>query len=157
MNWFAEYFVQQAKSLTLSLWAYPPLALSPDGPVTRAAYCLPYPGVELVLTPGEVIERGDLRYELPARYDLVKPSTKGLAETARSEPASPFFREITIFAPSCLNRDCLITVNGAFSFVPIFSSDGAPGFLGTSTAYAEISASSPQMGLPWFFQGYVTM
>ncbi|MDR6203922.1 hypothetical protein [Paraburkholderia graminis] len=157
MNWLAEYFVQQTKSLTLSLWAYPPLALGPDGPVARAAHCLPYPGAQLVFTPGEVIKRGDLCYELPARYDMVKPSTTGLSEIVRSEPASPFFREITIFAPSCLNRDGLVTVNGAFSFVPIFSSDGAPGFLGTSTAYTELPASSPQMGLPWLFQGYVSI
>ncbi|MGF6697291.1 hypothetical protein OKW38_001903 [Paraburkholderia sp. MM5496-R1] len=157
MNWLTEYFAQQTKSLTISLWAYPPLALGPDGPVTRPAHSLPYPGVQLVFTPGEVIKRGDLFYELPARYDTMKPLATDLSEVVRDEPASSFFREITIYAPSCLNRDCLITVNGAFSFVPIFASDGAPGFLGTSTAHAELPASSPQMGLPWFFQGYVSI
>jgi hypothetical protein len=68
-----------------------------------------------------------------------------------------FFRTITIFAPSRYNRDCVVVVNDTFSFVPVFSTDGAPGFFGSCVEQPGDLASPQQMRLPWCFQGYVSI
>lgn len=157
MNWLAEYFSQKTASLCLSMWAYPPLILGPEGPAIQQTHSLPYPGATLVFSPGEHVQRGELDYELPARFDL-KPAT-GAHSLGVDRPfqTSQFFRSVTIFAPSRYNRDFLITVNDAFAFVPVFSSDGAPGFSGTCIESAGAAAAVPQMQLPWTFQGYISI
>ncbi|ANB77932.1 hypothetical protein AYM40_35750 (plasmid) [Paraburkholderia phytofirmans OLGA172] len=155
MNWLAEYFAQRTSPLTLSLWAHPPLVLGPDGPVAQPAYVLPYPGVQLALTPAHLVEAGNRRYELPAHYDAVQPLTMSAAGLPEGEPQ--FFREVTIYAPSRFNPDFLVTINGVFSFVPVFSSDGSPGFFGLSMDIAEESQPPSQMRLPWTFHGYISI
>lgn len=157
MKWLAEYFAQRTSPLTLSLWAHPPLILGPDGPVAQPAYVLPYPGVSLVLTPAQVVEAGSLRYELPAHYDAVQPLTTSAAGFPAGEPSPQFFREVTIYAPSRFNPDFLVTINRVFSFVPVFSSDGSPGFFGSSIDIAEETQPPSQMRLPWTFHGYISI
>lgn len=157
MNWLAEYFARRTSPLTLSLWAYPPLVLGPDGPIAQPAYVLPYPGVQLVFAPSYVVEAGNQRYELPAHYDAVQPLTTSPAAFPEAEPLPQFFREVTIYAPSRFNPDFLVTINGVFSFVPVFSSDGSPGFFGSSMDRGEESQPSSQMRLPWTFHGYISI
>jgi hypothetical protein len=157
MNWLSEYFAQRTSPISVSLWAHPPLVLGPDGPIAQPVYYLPYPGATLVFTPAETVKRGELTYDLPARYDTVRPLTTYASGLASSSNAPQFFREISIFAPSRFNPDCLITVNGSYSFVPVFSSDGAPGFSGTCIGPSADSAAPARMDLPWTFQGYVSI
>lgn len=157
MNWLAEYFSQKTASLCLSMWAYPPLILGPEGPSVQPAHALSYPGATLVFTPAERIQRGELDYELPARFDLSSSSGTRAFDPGRPSPGSSFFRSVTIFAPSRFNRDFLITVNDTFAFVPVFSSDGAPGFSGSCMESAHSSPVSAQMRLPWTFQGYISI
>ncbi|MBB5428967.1 hypothetical protein OKW33_006178 [Paraburkholderia atlantica] len=157
MNWLAEFFSQKTASLALSMWAYPPLILGPEGPAPQQIHTLPYPGATLVFTPGERVERGGLEYEIPARFDLGRASgTRGI-DVDPPFQTSQFFRSVTIFAPSRYNRDFLITVNDEFAFVPVFSSDGAPGFSGTCFEFGGESARQAQMQLPWTFQGYISI
>jgi hypothetical protein len=156
MNWLAEYFSQKTASLCLSMWAYPPLILGPEGPAVQRVHALPYPGATLVFTPAERVERSGLAYELPARFDLSRGSAARATDFDRPLPASQFFRSVTIFAPSRYNRDFLITVNDEFAFVPVFSSDGAPGFSGVCTEAGDSSIPA-QMRLPWTFQGYISI
>lgn len=157
MNWLAEYFAQRTSPLTLSLWAQPPLVLGPDGPVAQPAFVLPYPGVQLALTPAQVVETGHQRCELPAHYDAVQPLTTSAAGFPAGAPSVQFFREVTIYAPSRFNPDFLVTINGVFSFVPVFSSEGSPGFFGTSMDIAEETQTPSQMRLPWTFHGYISI
>lgn len=49
MNWLTDYFAQRTPELCLSLAAWPPLRLGPEGPVPQSLRCLPYPGATLVL------------------------------------------------------------------------------------------------------------
>jgi hypothetical protein len=44
-----------------------------------------------------------------------------------------------------------------FSFVPVFSSDGSPGFSGSSMGIAEERQPPSQMKLPWTFHGYISI
>ncbi|SDI35038.1 hypothetical protein [Paraburkholderia phenazinium] len=157
MNWLGEYFAQRTSPLTLSLWAHPPLVLGPDGPVAQPAFALPYPGVPLEFTPARTVEQGSQRYELPARYDAVPPLTTSTAGLPSGEASSQFFREVTIYAPSAFNPDFLITINRVFSFVPVFSSDGSPGFFGSSMDIAKETYLPSQMRLPWTFHGYISI
>ncbi|AOI61548.1 MULTISPECIES: hypothetical protein [Burkholderia cepacia complex] len=154
MNWLSEYFAQRTSPLSLSLWAHPPLALGPDGPICREPYRLPYPGVELVFTPAEAVERGGKTYTLPARYD-----SRGLlaARSTAHDEAASFFREVTIFAPSQFNRDFVVTVNGEFSFVPTFWQDGSPGFSGVCVPAGSGRTTGERAGPPWLFQGYLSI
>jgi hypothetical protein len=64
---------------------------------------------------------------------------------------------VTIYAPARFNPDFLVTINGVFSFVPVFSSDGSPGFFGSSMDIAEESPPPSQMRLPWTFYGYISI
>lgn len=153
MNWLAEYFAQRTSPLTLSLWAQPPLVLGPDGPVAQPTYALPYPGVQLALTLAQVVEAGNQRYELPAHYDAVLPLTTAPADEAFTQ----FFREVTIYPPSRFSPDFLVTINRAFSFVPVFSADGSPGFYGASMDMSKESGLPSQMKLPWTFNGYISI
>ncbi|AKM44605.1 hypothetical protein DF044_32535 [Burkholderia contaminans] len=156
MNWLSEYFAQHTSPLLLSLWAHPPLVVGPDGPACREPYRLPYPGVELVYTPAETVERGGRVYALPARYD----SRGTFAHGAVHHDGTPFFREVTIFAPSPFNRDFVMTVNGEFSFVPSFWPDGSPGFSGICAPAAGVcmsGVSGDRPGPPWLFQGYLSI
>lgn len=157
MNWLAEYFAQHTSQLTLSLWVQPPLVLGPDGPVAQPAHVLSYPGVQLALTPARVVEAGKQRYELPAHYDVVQPLTASAAGLRTGEPFPPFFREVTIYAPSRFNPDFLVTINGVFSFVPVFSKDGSPGFFGTSVDMTKEYQAPAQLNLPWTFHGYISI
>ncbi|WP_232445524.1 hypothetical protein [Burkholderia ubonensis] len=157
MNWLSEYFAQRTRSLFLSMWAYPPLVLGPDGPVAPPAYCLPYPGVRLVLTPGDKVRRGELTEDLPARYDAAGLLTAGAGGPGERGDATAFFRTITIYAPSAFNPDFLVTINGIYMFVPVFSRDGAPGFSGTCRAQEKDLDAAERMELPWTFQGYLSI
>lgn len=157
MNWLAEYFSQNTASLSLSMWAYPPLVLGPEGPSVQQPHALAYPGATLMLTRGEQIRRGELEFELPARFDLSRARGSGSTDFEQPLRGSSFFRSVTIFAPSRYNRDFLVTVNDAFAFVPVFSSDGAPGFSGSCIENGEPSPRSTQMRLPWTFQGYISI
>jgi hypothetical protein len=157
MNWLAEYFSQNPASLYLSMWAYPPLVLGPEGPTVQQPHALAYPGATLVLTPGEPIRHGEREFELPARFDLRRAPGGGASDFERPLQGSSFFRSVTIFAPSSYNRDFLITVNDTFAFVPVFSSDGAPGFCGSCMESGEPSPASTQLRLPWTFQGYISI
>lgn len=157
MNWLAEYFSQKTASLCMSMWAYPPLILGPEGPAVQPVHALPYPGATLVFTPGERLQRGELDYELPARYDMQRGGTTGALGFDRPLGATQFFRSLTIYAPSRSSRDFLITVNDEFAFVPVFSSDGAPGFSGTCMQSGGESGAHAQMPLPWTFQGYISI
>ncbi|RQT52436.1 hypothetical protein [Burkholderia cepacia] len=153
MNWLSEYFAQHTSPLSLSIWAHPPLAVGPDGPVCREPYRLPYPGVEMVYTPAGTVECGGRIYTLPARYDARWTRAGGILH----DDAAPFFREVTIFAPSPFNRDFVVTVNGEFSFVPSFWADGSPGFSGTCAPAASGHAVRDRSGPPWLFQGYLSI
>ncbi|WP_233853640.1 hypothetical protein [Paraburkholderia sp. HD33-4] len=157
MNWLAEYFSHKTASLCLSMWAYPPLILGPEGPAAQPVHALPYPGATLVFTSGERVERGGLEYELPARFDLERVSDPRAVDLDRPLQTSPFFRSVTIFAPSRYNRDFLITVNDEFAFVPVFSADGAPGFSGTCIASGDGATMQGHMQLPWIFRGYISI
>ncbi len=155
MNWLAEYFTQRTSPLNLSLWAYPPLTLGPDGPAAEAPYALPYPGVTLAHTAAAQVKRGDLTEMLPARYDLAQPLTgTGLI---RDERSARFFRDITIYAPSRFNPNLLIVINDTLSFVPVFSSEGAPGFHGCCVESGAAPVPASHMRLPWTFQGYISI
>ncbi|SEK10923.1 hypothetical protein [Paraburkholderia diazotrophica] len=155
MNWLSECFAQETKTLNLSLWVYPPAVLGPDGPVAQPALCAPYPGIELVFSPGGVVHHGDRIYELPARYDSVGPVGNQSLQTMAD--GSGFFREVTIYAPSPLNREAVIVVNKAFSFTPLFAADGAPGFVGQSTPGSDEYLRTGEIRLPWLFSGYVSI
>jgi hypothetical protein len=157
MDWLAEYFSGKTPVLNISLWAYPPLLLGPEGPAVQKPHCLPYPGTELVFSPGEDLRRGAFMYEIPAHYELREPVTSHTGDGAPGAGDPRFFRSITIFAPSRYNREFVVKVNDAFSFVPVFSADGAPGFFGSCVEQAGASALSPHMRLPWCFQGYITI
>lgn len=157
MNWLAEYFSRRTPVLNISMWAYPPLLLGPEGPVAQQPHCLPYPGVELAFRPGEEVRRGSRSDEIPARYDMRELETSRRREMAQGADDQVFFQSIEIFAPSRYNCDFLIRVNEEFAFVPIFSGDGAPGFFGSCVEQSCDSPSSPQMRLPWFFRGYISI
>ncbi len=157
MNWLAEYFSRRTPVLNISMWAYPPLLLGPDGPAAQKPYCLPYPGVELAFSPGEDVRRGTRSDEIPARYEMHAPEALPTPETAPNAEGREFFRSIEIFAPSRYNRDFLIRVNDAFAFVPVFSADGAPGFLGSCVAPSGDWGSPQHMHLPWCFAGYISI
>ncbi|KWK49257.1 hypothetical protein WT81_30450 [Burkholderia stagnalis] len=157
MNWLSEYFAQRTSPLSLSMWVHPPLVLGPDGPVASPTYCLSYPGVNLVFTPAERIRRGDLVYDLPARYDMVAPLMACTREPRADGETTSFFREITLYAPSPFNPDFVMTINGELSFVPVFSPDGAPGFSGICLKPAKGPDEGTHMALPWTFQGYLSI
>lgn len=157
MNWLAEYFSSRTPVLNISMWAYPPLLLGPEGPVAQKPHCLPYPGVELAFSPGEKVSRGARTEEMPARYEMHEPDPSRMRERAHDAAGRPFFRSLEIVAPSRYNSDFLIRVNDALAFVPIFSADGAPGFSGSCVERPGDSSSSQHMRLPWFFQGYISI
>ena len=157
MNWLAEYFSRKTPVLNIALWAYPPLLLGPEGPVAQKPHCLPYPGVELAFSPCEEVRGDTFTYEVPARYEMRAHAPSRAREVGHGTDSPEFFRSITIFAPSRYNRDFLVTVNDAFSFVPVFSTDGAPGFFGSCIEQSGDSPASPQMRLPWSFQGYISI
>jgi hypothetical protein len=157
MNWLAEYFSRRTPVLNISMWAYPPLLLGPEGPVAQKPHCLPYPGVELAFSAGDEVRRGALTFEIPARYELRQTAFSRAGEAAPGADGPGFFRTITILAPSRYSRDVLITVNDTFAFVPVFSTDGAPGFFGSCIAQPDDSTSSQQMRFPWCFQGYISI
>jgi hypothetical protein len=157
MNWLAEYFSHRTPVLNISMWAFPPPLLGPEGPVAQKPYCLPYPGIELAFSPGEDTLRGTRSYEVPARYDMRESDPAKIREMARRLEDHAFFRSIEIFAPSLYSRDFLIRVNDTFAFVPVFSTDGAPGFFGSCVEPASDLAASQQMRLPWCFHGYISI
>ncbi|MEM5365833.1 hypothetical protein V4C53_07275 [Paraburkholderia azotifigens] len=156
MNWLTEYFAQETRTLNLSLWAYPPAVMGPDGPIVQsAALYAPYPGIELTFSPAGKVRHGDRTYELPARYD----STGAMKATATAAPKDDanFFREVSIFAPSHLNGEAVIVINHAFSFAPQFAADGTPGFVGLATPDSDDYFRTGQMKLPWMFAGYLSI
>ncbi|MBN3752229.1 hypothetical protein G3N95_04705 [Paraburkholderia sp. Tr-20389] len=156
MNWLTEYFAQGTRKLNLSLWAYPPAVMGPDGPVVQsAALCAPYPGIELVFSPAGQARHGDRAYELPARYDSTGPITETAPAAAKDD--ANFFREVSIFAPSYLNGEAVIVINRAFSFTPLFAADGTPGFVGVAMPDSDDYFRAGQMKLPWMFAGYVSI
>jgi hypothetical protein len=155
MNWLSEYFAQGTKTLNLSLWIYSPAVLGPDGPVVQPVQCVPYPGIELVFSPASEARHGDRVYALPARYDSVGPM--GGSPGAMTGEKSGFIREVSIYAPSLLNREAVIVINRAFSFTPIFATDGTPGFVGQSMPDSDEYLVTGQMKLPWVFTGYVSI
>ncbi|MBP0593444.1 hypothetical protein J8I87_27865 [Paraburkholderia sp. LEh10] len=156
MNWLTEYFAQGTRKLNLSLWAYPPAVIGPDGPIVQsAALCAPYPGIELVFTPAGQARYGDRTYDLPARYDST--GSMGESSAAEAQDNSSFFRDVSIFAPSHLNGEAVIVINHAFSFTPLFAADGTPGFVGQSMPDSDDYFRAGQMKLPWMFAGYVSI
>ncbi|HEY4803591.1 MAG TPA: hypothetical protein VIH96_13335 [Paraburkholderia sp.] len=157
MNWLADYFAQRTPALCLSLAAWPPLRLGPEGPVPQSPRCLPYPGATLVFRPAGQISHGDQTVELPSCYEMRTPTPSQATEWARHAEGAAFFESVKIFAPSCYNPDFLVTINDSLSFVPVFSADGAPGFFGSCIARGGATAVDPQMALPWSFQGYITI
>jgi hypothetical protein len=70
---------------------------------------------------------------------------------------SNFFREVSIFAPSHLNREAVVVINHAFSFTPLFAADGTPGFVGLAMPDSDDYFRTGQMKLPWMFAGYVSI
>ncbi|MPV68365.1 hypothetical protein [Burkholderia sp. BE17] len=154
MNWLSEYFAQRTSPLSLSLWAHPPLVLGPDGPVCRPPHSLPYPGVELVFSPAEQVERDGRIYTLPARYEATAPLA---ARVAGHGDAEPFFRTVSIFAPSQFNPDFFVTINGEYAFAPVFRPDGSPGFSGMCATGAGDGTSGRRTGATWLFQGYLSI
>ncbi|SDD15453.1 hypothetical protein [Paraburkholderia lycopersici] len=157
MNWLADYFAQRTPALSISLAAWPPLRLGPEGPVLQSPRCLPYPGATLVFRPGGRISQGEQNVELPACYEMRAPTPSQATEWARKADGSAFFESVKIFAPSRYNPDILVTINDSLAFVPVFSADGAPGFSGTCTERAAGAPGDSQMALPWSFQGYITI
>ncbi|WP_321943531.1 hypothetical protein [Paraburkholderia tropica] len=161
MNWLAEYFSRRTPVLDVAMWIYPPPALGPEGPVVQAPHCLPYPGVELAFTAGEEVRRGTRCDEIPARYawcaEVHQPDMSRVREMARGVENHGFFRSIEIYPPSRYNNDCLIRVNDAFAFVPVFSADGAPCFSGSCMAQPGEPSSSSSVRLPWLFRGYISI
>lgn len=157
MNWLGEYFTQRASPLTISLWANPPLVLGPDGPAAQPTYALRNPGVQLVFTAAEAVEHGDRRFEIPAHYDALKPLSTSTFGHLPDEESCGFFKSISIYAPSRFNPHFLVTINEAFSFVPVFASDGSPGFLGVCADTSDDTRLPSQMKLPWTFQGYISI
>jgi len=155
MNWLAEFFAQRTSPLSLSLWAYPPLLVGPDGPVAAPLHASGYPGIALTFTAPEVVSVGKFRYELPAHYEAEPiASTQGALLSAESQR---FFRNVSIYAPSRFNPDFLVTVNDVYSFVPAFSSDGSPGFSGTCAGPLDEPYHASQLKLPWTFHGFITI
>lgn len=158
MNWLAEYFARRMSPLMMSLWAHPPFVIGPDGPVPQGAYALPYPGVELVFSPGIVLSHEGRSYPLPPRYDTVGPLSTSIAgERLFDKHDESFFKQISIYAPSPFNPDFLVTVNDAFSFVPTFAQDGSPAFLGLAMAPSSTDGRDSNAKLPWTFQGYISI
>jgi len=158
MNWLAEYFSRRVSPLMMSLWAQPPFVIGPDGPSPQGAYALPYPGVELVFSPGVVLSHEGRPYSLPPRYDTIAPPrTELVGEHIVDGRHESFFQQISIFAPSPFNTDFLVTVNGAFSFVPTFAEDGSPAFLGLAMASTQADCAASTARLPWIFHGYVSI
>jgi hypothetical protein len=162
MNWLAEYFAHRTSPLTLSLWAHAPLALGPDGPVAGPVYALPYPGVQLVFTPGTTLEYAGRAYSLPPRFDTIGPlATHIVGAQAHAQAAeavhATFFTHVSICAPCSLNPDFLVTINDTFAFSPKFATDGSPRFFGTATKHAGESAPAHAEPLPWMFQGYISI
>ncbi|ALP67129.1 hypothetical protein [Paraburkholderia caribensis] len=156
MNWLTEYFAQGTRTLNLSLWAYSPAVMGPDGPIVQpAALCAPYPGIELVFSPAGKTRHGDRTYELPARYDSTGPMKAKTAAAAKDH--ANFFREVSIFAPSHLNGEAVVVINHAFSFTPRFAADGTPGFVGLAMPDSDDYFRAGQMKLPWMFAGYVSI
>ncbi|WP_321915663.1 MULTISPECIES: hypothetical protein [unclassified Paraburkholderia] len=157
MNWLTDYFAQRTPELCLSLAAWPPLRLGPEGPIPQSPRCLPYPGATLVFRPAERISHGGRTIELPACYEMRSPTSSQATEWARNADGAAFFESVKIIAPSCYNPDFLVTINDSLSFVPVFSADGAPGFFGSCMACAPATTEILHMELPWCFQGYITI
>lgn len=159
MNWLAEYFAKKTATINVSLWAWPPLGIGPDGPVAARVCCLPYPGVELAFAAETTVERQGVPWTLPASWRSTQPLvTLGVGAEGRVT-TEPFFRSVAIYAPSLLNDDFVVCVNDTFTFVPRFASDGSPAFSGTCLArQASALASAPEpLALPWTFHGYLTI
>ncbi|HTR05945.1 MAG TPA: hypothetical protein VMJ11_04650 [Paraburkholderia sp.] len=157
MKWLADYFAQRTPTLCISLAAWPPLRLGPEGPVVRAPRCLPYPGATLVFRPAAQLTHGEQSVELPPCYEMRAPTPAQVAEWSRKDVGAAFFESVKIFAPSRFNPDFLVTINDSLSFVPVFSADGAPGFAGSCMARAPAGSDNSPMALPWSFQGYITI
>ena len=51
----------------------------------------------------------------------------------------------------------LVSINDAFSFVPVFAEDGSPGFFGTAYGPPEATRSVSRLRLPWTFEGYISI
>lgn len=157
MNWLADYFSQRTSELCLSLAAWPPLRLGPEGPITQPPRCLPYPGATLVFRPAGQISHGEQTLALPAYYEMRSATLAHATESPRDAEGAAFFEAVKIFVPSCYNPDFLVTINGSLSFVPVFSADGAPRFFGSCMARAPAMTGILDMELPWSFQGYITI
>lgn len=158
MNWLAEYFSQRASTMKLSLLAQPPFAIGPDGPIPQPVFALPYPGIDLVFTPGAIVEHEDRRYALPPHYDSCAQLETSIVEGHHFRPSdTTFFNRIAIYAPSAFNPDFLVTINDAFAFVPVFAADGSPAFVGLAKPFASAEGTGAKPSLPWTFQGYLSI
>jgi hypothetical protein len=156
MNWLLEYFAQATPTLNLTLWALQPAVLGPDGPIVKPVISLPYPGIELTYRAADEVRRGERVYEWPARYESAVAAGAAAQAEAIADP-SGFFREISIYAPSAINREPVVVINRNFSFAPVFAADGTPGFVGESMPIEDARQPANQMKLPWFFSGYVSI
>lgn len=157
MNWLAQYFEQRTSRLTLSLWAYPPLVIGPDGPMSRPVVELAYPGAELAFSPGVVIQQGGRTYALPSHFDWVGEPDASPRAQSRDDGHAALFSRVSIFSPSTFNPDFLVTVNEALSFVPTFAEDGSPVFFGVAYGATGEPAKRSEMRLPWIFRGYISI
>ncbi len=158
MNWLAQYFEQRTSRLTLSLWAYPPLVIGPDGPIAKPAFALGYPGAELVYSPGAVIQQAGRTYTLPPRFDMNAERVETMSvPPARDDAHAAFFKRVSIFAPSTFNPEFLVTINDTLSFVPGFAADGSPVFFGVAQASSGEPMKGAQALLPWVFRGYISI
>lgn len=157
MNWLAQYFEQRTSRLTLSLWAYPPLVIGPDGPVSRPVVELSYPGAELAFSPGAVIQQGGRTYALPSHFDWIGEHDASPRALLGEDGHAARLGRVSIFAPSSFNPDFLVTVNEALSFVPTFAEDGSPVFFGVAYASTGESARRAEMRLPWIVRGYISI
>lgn len=157
MNWLTEYFAQRTSPLTLSLWAYPPLVVGPEGPAAPPVHVLRFPGVPLAFTAAQTVTCGSSSYDLPAHYDTVGSLVTSTADAVLDAESRQFFHSVSIYAPSRFNPDFLVTINGAYSFVPAFSSDGSPGFSGSCAGPLSEPHHPSQLQLPWMFQGFISI
>jgi hypothetical protein len=156
MNWLTEYFAQATPTLNLTIWAFQPAVLGPDGPIIEPVIALPYPGIELAYCAADEVRRGDRVYGLPARYESAAPASAASSAKVITG-ATEFFHEISIYAASPINREPVIVINRNFSFAPVFAADGTPGFVGQSMPMSDDRQPRNQMKLPWVFAGYVSI